>query len=257
MAALLFKSLALLPAVLAVPHVTDTGAADCSPLELILARGTTEPPNPKYGIVVGDPVFEAVQGLFPQVTGYAVDYPASFATNSKILGTADVIKHLTEQTKKCPKQKFSLIGYSQGADVMHGASAQLSESLYPSIVAIVLFGDPGNRGSNVKSPLGGTVPPLPPLLASKLKENCEKGDPVCTNSGTVVGDHLVYSAPEKGYIKSSAEYILQQFKSDGKSGPQLSPWGGEKDKGNNSAALKELGEILGGKKDELAALANS
>jgi len=251
---IILTTLGLLPLAWALPAL-GTNAAECSPLELIIARGTTEPTLPDYGIVVGDPMYEAVKGLFPEVTGYAVDYPASFATNSKVLGSADVVKHLTEQTKKCPKQKFSLIGYSQGGDVMHGAAVQLPASIFPSIVALVLFGDPGNRGANVRSPLGGMVPAFPAELEKKVKQNCEKGDPVCTNSGMQVGNHLVYSDPTKGYIKASAEYILEQFKTDGKAGPRPSPNGGEKDKGNNTAALLQLGEILGGKKGELAALA--
>jgi hypothetical protein len=209
------------------------------------------------GVIVGDPMYSAVKALFPEITGYAVDYPASLASNSKILGIADVVKHLNEQTKKCPKQKFSLIGYSQGADVMHGASVQLPASVFPSIVALVMFGDPGNRGLNARSPLGGIVPAFPADLGKKLKENCEKGDPVCTNSGSVIGDHLTYSEDKLGYIKGSAEYIIQQFKTDGKVGPQASPNGGDQDKGNNTAALIELGKLLGGTKDELAVLAGA
>jgi len=38
-----------------------------------IARGTTEPPNPTYGIIVGDPLFGATQKLIPNVTGYAVN----------------------------------------------------------------------------------------------------------------------------------------------------------------------------------------
>jgi len=203
---------------------------------------------------VGDPLYEAVHALYPQATGHAVNYPASFAVNSKTLGTEAVLKHLQEQSAKCPQQKFSLVGYSQGADVMHGAAVKLPATLLPAVTSIVLFGDPGNRGPNVKSPLGGTVPPIPEVLAVKVKQNCEKGDPVCTNSGTVVGDHLVYMEPARGHIKSSAEYIIQAFKTDGKQGPQPSPWGGEKDKGDNSAALRELGKLLGASNNELEKL---
>jgi len=66
------------------------------------ARGTTEPISPAYGIVVGDPLFEAVQKILPEVTGYAVNYPASFESTSRNLGRDDVVKHLQEQSKKCP-----------------------------------------------------------------------------------------------------------------------------------------------------------
>jgi len=226
----------------------------CSPLELIIARGTTEPLYPAYGIVVGDPLFEETKKVIPGVTGYKVNYPASFEPTSKSAGTADVLAHLAAQSKACPSQSFVLAGYSQGADLMHSAGAQIPPALYPRIIAIVLFGDPGNRGPNVTSPLGGIIPPFPDELAQKVKENCEKGDPVCTNSGKVVADHLAYTDDDKGYMPANAAYIKKQFETGGKAGPSPSPNGGVQDKGSNVDALKELGEILGATKGELQAL---
>ncbi|KAF2673920.1 alpha/beta-hydrolase [Microthyrium microscopicum] len=213
-----------------------------------------EPRSP-YGIVVGDPLFDALQKKDPKVTGYAVNYPASFALDSKVKGAADVVAHLESQSKTCPDQKYVLVGYSQGADVMHGASVQLKADMYPRVIGFVLFGDPGNRGPNVRSPLGGTVPPLPKELAEKLMENCAPGDPVCTGSGTKVADHLVYV--ENPWISDSVAYIQKQLETGGKAGPKPSPNGGEKDKATaaNEAALSELGVMLGGTKDQLSALA--
>jgi hypothetical protein len=65
---------------------------------------------------------------------------------------------------------------------MHSAAAKLDPALFERVVALVLYGDPGNRGPNVKSPLGGTVPPFPEVLANRVQENCAKQDPVCSNS---------------------------------------------------------------------------
>jgi hypothetical protein len=202
-------------------------------------------------------MFEAVHGLLPEATGYQVNFPASFELGSRDLGAADVVKYVTQKSAKCSRTKFALIGYSQGGDVMHVAAKGLNPSLFPSIVAITLFGDPGNRGPNVKSPLGGMVSEFPLGLDNKIRQNCEKGDRVCTNSGTIVGSHLEYSSPGKDYIKLSAQYIADQFKTDGKVGPQPSPNGGVKDVGNNSAALRELAELLGGSKDQLSALSST
>jgi len=101
----------------------------------------------------------------------------------------------------------------------------------------------GNKGPDAKSPLNCDPEPVfPSALAQKLKENCEKGDPVCTNDGTIPDSHLVYSDPAKGYIEASAKYIEAQFKSGGKAGPQPSPNVGT---GDNTAALLALGQILG------------
>lgn len=108
------------------------------------ARGTTEPIFPDYGVVVGDPLYAAVKTLIPEVTGYRVDYPASFSPDSLNLGRDNVIKHMTEQPKQCPNQKYVMVGYSQGADVMHNGLAKLADpSLHSRIVALVMFGDPG------------------------------------------------------------------------------------------------------------------
>jgi hypothetical protein len=141
--------------------------------------------------------------------------------------------------------------------VMHNAATKLSPDLYPRVVAVVLYGDPGNRGPNVQSPMGGKVPVLPEPLAQRLKQNCAKGDPVCTNSGMDPGEHLIYSDDKFGYMADSAQYIKKQFETKGKAGPSPSPHGGVQDKGNNTAALLELGKILGGDPGQLEQMAKS
>jgi hypothetical protein len=188
------------------------------------------------------------------VTGYKVDYPASFSPSSKVAGAADVVAHLVSQSAACPQQLFALVGYSQGADVMHGAGEKIPAALLPRIVAVVMFGDPGNRGPNVPSPLGGITPVFPKALEDKLKENCEKGDPVCTNSGVDTEQHLAYLEPTKDYMSSSAAYIKKQLDTKGKAGPSPSPNGGVKDKGDNSEALKKLGRELGASDGEITTL---
>jgi predicted esterase len=105
---------------------------------------------------------------------------------------------LKSQSAKCPNQKYALVGYSQGAGVMHQAMSKIDSSLYPKIIALVMFGDfgkhrgkiryvwtrfiekflSGNKGVNVKSIFGTTDPAFPPLLAQRLKQNCITGDPV-------------------------------------------------------------------------------
>jgi hypothetical protein len=55
----------------------------------------------------------------------------------------------------------------------------------------------------------------------------------------------VYADPAKGYMDASAKYVQQQFQSGGKAGPRPSPNVG---KGNNLAALLQLGQVLGAPK---------
>jgi len=187
------------------------------------ARGTGEPVLPSYGIIVGDPLFAATRRLIPGLTGYKVNYPASFQAASKIAGVDDAAAYLEKKSQACPDQKYVLVGYSQGADVMHGAAAKINAALYPRIVAIVMFGDPGNKGPSAVSPLGGPVPVFPAELQSKLKENCAPGDPICS-AGTNRGAHLTYSTGD--YMSSSAGYIKKQFETGGKAGASPSPVSG-------------------------------
>jgi cutinase len=180
-----------------------------------------------------------------------MQYPANWECSSKYFGINDTIKHLHTQSAACPGQVFALVGYSQGADVIHGAAKQLSEHIKSHIVALTLFGDPGNRGPNETSPLGGSTPVFSPILADRLKQNCATGDPVCSNAGVEILAHLSYSSANTTFIADSANYIVSQYKSKGCSGPQPAAYGGPgpnqptQPTKDNIAALQKLGALLG------------
>jgi cutinase len=148
-----------------------------------------------------------------------VAYPAGMTASSKTEGVAKTLAHVQAQAAACPAQKFVLVGYSQGADVMHNAAAKIPAALHPRIVAAVMFGDPGNTGPAAKSPLGGTVPVFPKALADRLMENCAKGDPVCGGGSNILA-HLTYGVGS--YMSESAKYIQKQFQSGGTAGPNAS-----------------------------------
>lgn len=119
-------------------------------------------------------------------------YPATLKIPySPAKGIDDTIHRLNDQSKACPDQKFALVGYSQGGRVIHGALAasgapveglenprpKLDQSVIPKILAIVLFGDSGFK---ITSGPGDTQnsPEIPAPLRSKMKQNCNPGDPV-------------------------------------------------------------------------------
>jgi cutinase len=107
-------------------------------------------------------------------------------TVSPIKGASDVINRLNSQSKACPDQKFALVGYSQGAGVMHRAlgpfpNATLEKSARSKIVAAVMFGDPGFHGT--ESPLGHS-PAFADDILAVTRENCAPGDPVGVDSTT-------------------------------------------------------------------------
>jgi cutinase len=109
-----------------VPMVPGDIPKGCSAFEIIVARGTSEPSFPKFGVIVGDPVVGNVSAKLAGVQGYPVQYPASFEIISGgRQGIDDIVKRLTTQAAACPNQTFSLVGYSQGASIMHRAADKL------------------------------------------------------------------------------------------------------------------------------------
>lgn len=92
-------------------------------------------------------------------------------------GSTDVVNRITAQSRACPNQKFALVGYSQGASVMHSAGDRLSTALKRKVVALVMFGDPANKRT------GGGVAQWPTDLRSKALNICATGDPVSVDPG--------------------------------------------------------------------------
>ena len=171
-------------------------ATPCSDVELVVARGTSEPGT--LGVIVGDNVLAETRRALPgrNVTAYAVDYPAGFDPASPGLGIADTVEHVTGQAAACPGQAFVLVGYSQGAQVIDGAlgvdttgtinggppPAVIPASVAPRIAAVTLFGNPITA-------IGRTVPPE---YLSRTLDVCRDGDPVCEADAVNIVAHLLY-----------------------------------------------------------------
>jgi cutinase len=81
-------------------------------------------------------------------------------------GATDVVRRLQEQAAACPQEKFALVGYSQGASVMHQAAARIPAAIQERVVAMVMFGDPGLKSASK----------FPALLQGRTLENCAVGD---------------------------------------------------------------------------------
>lgn len=128
-----------------------------------------------------------------------------------------MIARLNSQSKACPDQKFALVGYSQGAAVMHYAANDIPAQLFPKIVALVMTGDPAKKNSATST--------FPTGLREKELNLCATGDPVSymlfLNSRTVLtnyqvcmaGDcffnHLYYIRPE--YVQQAVEFIVERY----------------------------------------------
>jgi cutinase len=183
---------------LATLSATAASAATCSDLDVVAARGTFEPGT--LGLIVGDPVFSALQ---KKITGktlssYVVNYPADLSLTSAATGNLDVVNHVNAQAAACPNQRFILVGYSQGANVVDNSIgissagavvgspivATIPAAVEPRVAAVLLFGNPIRA-------LGKSVTGT---YQSRTIDFCANGDPICQNGGTDVGAHLGYTA---------------------------------------------------------------
>jgi cutinase len=183
---------------LATVSAPSASAATCSDIDVVAARGTFEPGT--LGLIVGDPVYSALQKKLTGKTlsSYKVNYPADLSLTSAAQGNADVVNHVNSQAAACPNQRFILVGYSQGANVVDNSIgissagavvgspivATIPAALEPRVAAVLLFGNPIRA-------LGKSVTGT---YQSRTIDFCAKGDPICENGGTDVLAHLGYTS---------------------------------------------------------------
>ena len=172
-------------------------AATCSNIDVVVARGTFEPGT--LGLIVGDPVYSALQSALTGRTtsAYPVNYPANLDEPASVqAGNTDLVNHVTSQAAACPNQRFILVGYSQGANVVDNSIgissdgalvggaivATIPAALQSRVAVILQFGNPIRaEGKSIT----GTY-------QSRTKDYCADGDPVCQAGGTNVLAHLSY-----------------------------------------------------------------
>jgi cutinase len=167
----------------------------CTKLEIIVARGTSEP-GP-LGNIVGDPLVARVKRDLKEATaqGYPVQYPA--ASKGQEIGSADIPKRIAAQIAACPNIKFALAGYSQGGMVVLQSLAKLSASQLDRVVAIALYG--ATDGSPIREALKG-----------RTIANCAPGDFACPNGGTGAG-HVSYNNKGTIWHDRTSKYIVEAF----------------------------------------------
>ncbi|MFJ2813144.1 cutinase family protein [Streptomyces sp. NPDC087294] len=172
-------------------------AAACADLDVVAARGTFEPGT--LGTIVGDPVYAALQRKITgkSLSSHRVDYPADLSLTSAARGNAELVDHVTSQSAACPDQRFILVGYSQGANVVDNSLgissegavvgsrivATLPAAVEPKVAAVLLFGNPIRA-------IGRSVTGI---YQSRTLDLCATGDPVCEKGGTDTLAHLGYT----------------------------------------------------------------
>jgi hypothetical protein len=98
--------------------VPPAAAAPCPDVEIVFARGTTEPPGVGG---IGQAFVDSLRSRLGErsVGVYAVNYPASrdFGRSTPA-GRDDVSAHVQSMATTCPNTRMVLGGYSQGAAVV-------------------------------------------------------------------------------------------------------------------------------------------
>ena len=177
---------ALPTAAVIVPSAT---AASCPDVDVVFARGTTEPPG------VGGVGQAFVDSLRPQVGGrsvgvYPVNYPATndFA-NSIPAGAGDASAHVQSEAASCPNTRMVLGGYSQGAAVIDRITETMPPAVADHVAAVAVFGNPKSMLS--RSLGAGRLPAISSLYAPKTIDLCVPGDPICGDGGSMA-QHVRY-----------------------------------------------------------------
>jgi cutinase len=179
---------------------TSAAAANtsCPSMAVLFARGTKEPGN--VGFLAGPPFFTALQNYMNGTANIAVqgvDYPASlagFAVGGSPDGAAEMARLTNETLGLCPGAALVLAGYSQGAQVVHLAAAQLPNTTMAKVSSVVLFGDPRN-GTAVQG-----------VDAGRTMVVCHAGDNICQGGDLILPAHLNYSSD----ATAAAMFVMQK-----------------------------------------------
>ncbi len=200
MAGAVFVAVGVIPiALIGLPTVA---AQSCPDVEVVFARGTTEPPG------VGGIGQAFVDSLRSQAGGrsvgvYAVDYPASreFVTSTPA-GAEDAAAHIQSMSSNCPSTRMVLGGYSQGAGVVDLVTTAVPPAAADHVAAAALFGGPSSSFADTLSP--GPLPTIGPLFADKTIDLCVPNDPICFEGGWDWGAHGAYV--QTGMVDQAASY---------------------------------------------------
>jgi cutinase-like protein len=160
-----------------------SAAADpCPDVEVVFARGTTEPPG---------------------VGGVGQAFVDSLRSPA---GARDASTHIQRMASNCPNIRMVLGGYSQGAGVIDISTTEMPPQVADHVAATVLFGAPRSAFADTLSP--GPLPAIGPLYAAKTIDLCVPNDPICSN-GWDMRAHGAYV--ETGMVNQAATFAASRL----------------------------------------------
>lgn len=162
-------------------------AAPCPDVQVVFARGTSEPAGVgRVGQALSSRLAEQLGGRTMGV--YGVNYPATYDFRAAADGAVDATNHILGLSQLCPDTRFVLGGYSQGAAVVDmllgipplgdrvgdvGSAPPLPFSVADRVAAVAVFGNPAAK-------FGNPISMAPAPFAGKGIDLCADGDPICS-----------------------------------------------------------------------------
>lgn len=187
----------------------SAGAAPCTDVEVIFARGRTEPAG------VGTLGSAFVNALRPKVEKsmgvYAVKYPADTEVD---IGANDMSNRIKYMMDNCPNTRLVVGGYSLGAAVADvvlavpftafGFKNPLPAGADQHIAAVALF---GNGAAWV-----GPITNFSPVYNDRTIELCHGADPICNPADPNTWqnnwpDHLAGAYIDGGMVNQAADFV--------------------------------------------------
>ncbi|GJJ23800.1 cutinase [Mycolicibacterium mageritense] len=199
----------LLTPVIVSAGLPSAQAAPCSDVEIVFARGRTEP----AGVgTLGNAFVNAVRSRTDKnVSVYAVKYPADTEVD---IGANDMSQHIQYMMDSCPNTRLVLGGYSLGAAVADvvlavpftgfGFKSPLPAGAADHIAAIALF---GNGAAWV-----GPISNFSPVYRDRTIELCHGADPICNPADPDTWrnnwpDHLAGAYIDGGMVNQAADFV--------------------------------------------------
>ena len=197
----------------------SASAQPCPDVEVVFARGTTEPPG------VGPTGQAFVDSLRARlgtksIGVYPVDYPASMEFATAVDGITDASARVESMAANCPDTKLVLGGYSQGAAVIgfvtanvipDGAPEGVPNPMPPDVAdrvaAVALIGKPNTRFMRA---INEPLIEVGPLYADKTIDLCVKDDPICSG-GRDLSVHTPLQYVEAGMVDQAATFAASRL----------------------------------------------
>ena len=208
--------------------IPSTSAQPCPDVDVVFARGTSEPPGVGgVGQAFVDAVRSQVGGR--SVSVYPVNYPASSDFASGIQFAATVIEgirdagaHVQDMAANCPNTRIVLSGFSQGAVVAGfvtsavipegvpaaAVPAPMAPEVANHVAAVALFGKPSDQ---FMRDVGAPPIVIGPLYVPKTIDLCASDDTICNGAppGAPNIAHALY--PVNGMVNQAAAFAVSRL----------------------------------------------